>query len=130
MSLDRAAILNADDRQIEPVKVPQWRGSVCIRTLAGNEAEDLFRAARSQPGKPLAEDESFVVRLALCCMCDKQGVPLFQGDVDIKALGAKSWPALRIVFDAACELNGIGEEADKKLGKTSGTTTESDSGSD
>lgn len=130
MSLTKEEILAIEDRDILEVRVPQWEGkTVHIRSLTGAEAENLFRAARGQPGRPPAEDDVFVIRLVSCCLCDAGGTPLFHGDDSIEALGRKNWAALRVVFDAACELNGIGEEAGKKLGKPSRPTTESASGS-
>lgn len=130
MSLTKEEILAIEDRDIIEVRVPQWKGkTVYVRTLTGAEAEKLFRAARSQPGRPPAEDDVFVIRLVSCCLCDAGGTPLFHGNGDTQALGRKNWAALRVVFDAACKLNGIGEEAEKELGKPSEPTTESASGS-
>lgn len=134
MALGKADILAMEDREIIEVTVPQWKGqTVHIRTLTGAEAENLYRAARSQPGvpgQPLADDNAFVVQLVARCMCDEEGTLLFGSKADIEALSKRSFAALSVLFNAACKLNGIGEEAEADLGKVSEMTTESASGSD
>ncbi len=116
MFLTKDQILAADDLAKEPVKTPEWGGDVCVRTLMGDEAEELFSDAAK---KSKGTDNVFLIRVVAACLCDKKGERLFD-IADIVKLAKKGWPPLRRVFDAACKLNGIGEDEDI-AGNSTGT---------
>lgn len=115
MILDKLAILAATDFQKELVEVPEWGGSVYVRSLMGTE-RDTFENVIAREGVDEAAD-NFRARLSALCMCDEVGKRLFD-DADAEALGKKSAKALSRVFDVAMELNGMGgknlDDAEKK----------------
>ena len=131
MPLTREQILNADDLPTEVVNVPQWGGSVLIRTLSGAE-RDAFEASILRSNKKGKQDmnmENLRARLVALCIVDEQGNRLFNKD-DIQALGKKSALALALVFTAAQELNGMGPKDVEELAGNSLDDPSDDSISD
>jgi len=100
--LDKAAIVDADDLPHEDVEVPEWGGTVRVRTMTGLE-RDRFEAEMLA-----AEGAGANVRARLVgrCMIDAGGKALFD-DQTLDALGAKSARALDRVFTVAQRLNGL-----------------------
>ena len=119
MPLDKNAILNADDRRIEPLNVPEWGGQVFVRTLKASE-RDAWEISLSKDGKNI-DRRNARAKFASLVLCDEKGVRLFS-DAEVGALGEKSAAALTRVWDAGTRLNGIGEETVQELEKNSGAT--------
>jgi len=107
--LTKDAILNAQDRQIEKVPVPEWGGEVCVRSLSGAE-RDAFEAGCSD-GKGRMTLDNFRARLLVRAVCDENGAPLFnpKGE-DLIRLGQKSAKAMDRVFAKAKELSGFSKD--------------------
>lgn len=116
MTLDREQILNADDLQLQELDVPEWGGSVFIRTLSGAE-RDMFEADflkhKDEGMAPNAR-----AKFAVLVLCDAEGTRLFQ-DADAAQLGQKSGAALSRIFTAAMEANYMTEEDIEELEKNS-----------
>ncbi len=124
MALTRDQILAAPDVEVRPVEVPEWGGTVYVRTLSGAQAEAYHAMIRE------GETASNVrAKLVACAACDEQGNPLFSAD-DVEALGTRSFRALDRVFEAALELNALGAAGAEAEEKNSETTPPSDSGID
>ncbi len=102
--LSRESILSLDDLPREKVEVPEWGGSVYVRTLTGTE-RDAFE--QSMQGKKNKIDlENVRARFAVLTICDADGTRLFT-HADAKELGSKSAAALDRVFAVAQRLNGF-----------------------
>lgn len=106
MSLTKETILAADDLPRQEVLVPEWGGSVWVRTMTAGERDawelsgmkgDTFRR------------ENIRARLAVVTVTDEQGALLF-GETDIDALGKKSAAALDRVMGVAMKLNGLSKD--------------------
>lgn len=112
--LDRSAILAASDLKTEDVDVPEWGGTVRVRTLTGTERDAFEAGLVGQEGKRnLANLRARLLSLAIV---DDQGRRVFaESDADV--LGSKSAAALDRLFDVAQRLNGIGTEAQKEAEK-------------
>ena len=114
MLLSREAILAADDLPTRDVAVPQWGGTVRVRSLTGRERDqfetDVLSARRDghvSPGNVRA-------RYAAMCIVDGEGKNLFS-TADIEALGAKAAAALDTVYQAVLSLNALTEEDIEEL---------------
>lgn len=100
MFLNRDRILSADDLPREVVEVPEWGGSVYVRTMTGAERDRFEDEHHKQVNR------NFRARLAVLTVCDEAGVLLFKPE-DAGALGEKSAAALNRVLDVSAKLNGL-----------------------
>lgn len=106
--LNRDSILKADDLPREEVQVPEWGGSVLVRTMSGSE-RDRFEANHLKN-----PDRDVRARLAVATVCDEAGKPLFS-EADVATLGTKSAAALDRILPVAMKLNGIGKRDIEEL---------------
>jgi hypothetical protein len=115
-TLGRDDILSADDIRIEQVDVPEWGGTVYIRTLTGLQRERYVESIRRTVGHGKKQSVEIVLqqsgaKLAAQTLCDESGKLLFT-EADIPALARKSARALQRVIDASARLNGLDDEAE------------------
>ena len=105
--LTKSAILNAVDLQTEEVPVPEWGGTVRVRSLTGRE-RDAFEASMVRgEGKTRRVDlTNMRARLVALTVIDDAGQRVFS-DEEGDLLGAKSGAALDRVFAVAQRLNGL-----------------------
>src|SRR4051812_3187961 len=108
--LSRDAILGADDLKRETVPVPEWGGTVCVRTMTGAERDD-YEAETYRMRGASADNNLANLRARLCVrtICDESGQRLFT-DQDIDALGKKSAAALDRCVEVALRLSKITAE--------------------
>ena len=108
MLLTKQEILAAVDIKSTDVPVPEWGGTVRVRTMTGLERDAMGTAMIGADGK--ADMSTYRVRLVAACIVDDQGNQVFTAE-DVTALGAKSAAALDRVFTAADALNQMGQAA-------------------
>ncbi len=103
--LSKDAILSADDIQTEIVEVPEWGGSVKVRTLSA-----LEKGRWEQSG--IVDDKVTVdfmkTGLVARSIVDDKGRRLFS-DAEIGKLAAKSGAAIERVYEVAARLSQVGE---------------------
>lgn len=104
--LTKEQILGADDRNNTTVEVPEWGGSVKVRSMSGAEAEKYTEIVSE-------EDRSGVANLALLiamCAVDGDNKAMFPNEDDIKALANKDINVLNTVAQACMKVNGFDQE--------------------
>lgn len=109
--LSKDQILNADDRETKEVEVPEWGGSVLVRTLSGQE-RDKFETSMVSVNKRGEQSQNFSnlrARLVALCVVDETGNRLFASPGDVILLGNKSVVALQRVFNVCQDLNGLSD---------------------
>lgn len=113
--LNREAILSANDAPTADVAVPEWGGTVRVRTMSARE-RDAFEWASIAADKEGVTLSNVRARFAVACCIDEAGKPVFT-DEDIAMLGDKSGAALDRIYQAIAKLNALGagdiEEAAK-----------------
>lgn len=113
MSLDRSKILAiVPDLPREEVTVPEWGGSVFVKTMSGLE-RDRFETLL-QDGKR----SNFRGTLAAITVCDAEGKRLFT-EADAKALAEHAASALERIATVAIRLNKFTADDVKELEKNS-----------
>ncbi len=110
MILNRQQILESNDLPKKEIQVPEWGGSIFIRTLTGTERDNFEISVSNNNLKNVR------ARMAVLCIVDEAGERLFE-DKDAVELGKKSSAALSKIFDEAAEMNGLTEEHVKELEK-------------
>ena len=78
--LSRDAIKMANDVRLDTVEVPEWGGSVCIKTLSGTE-RDAFEEGYSEQ-----KMKNFRARFLVLTLCDEAGERLYE-DSEADELG-------------------------------------------
>jgi hypothetical protein len=104
--LTKEQILNADDLKFVELEVPEWGGTVRIKTLTAGERDRL--ESIMFPGGDTSKVNTKNVRalVASLAIVDDKGERLFS-EKEIGELAKKSAKAMDRVFTAAQELNGI-----------------------
>ena len=110
--LSASQIIAADDSKIEAIEVPEWGGTVYVKTLRGTD-RDAFEESLSKE-----KDKPFRSRFLVMTLCDDRGSLLFKPE-QVSALGEKSSLVLNRVFDAAWAINYFTPEKVEELGKDS-----------
>ena len=129
--LNRDDILAADDLVTEEVEVPEWGGSVYVRTMTGAERShfELEIVPGVGSGDNRVEMLNLREKLLVLVLVDEDGQRLFS-DKDIKVLGQKSAAALDRLFTVAQRLNGLSAADVAELEKNSDSAQRNGSGSD
>ena len=117
--LTKANILAASDLKTEDVEVPEWGGTVRVRSFTGRE-RDAFEASMVRgDGKDRKVDlTNMRARLVGLTVIDEAGQRLFT-DEEVDLLGSKSGAALDRVFAVAQKLNGLSGADVEELSKNS-----------
>ena len=114
--LTREQILNAHDLKKIKIEVPEWGGSVYIKTITARE-RDQFEDTIYRSKKKI-DISNVRAHLASLVLIDESGKNLFTAD-DVKQLGRKSATAMDRVFSAGCKLNGMTPKDIEELEKNS-----------
>lgn len=128
--LNRDAILGADDAEYGEVDVPEWRGTVRIKSITG-AARDAFEASIRDGKGPNADVNlrNLRARLIVLCAVDENGNRLFTKD-DVNRLGAKNARPVDRVFDACKRIVGMSEEDVKTMTEDFDESPDEDSSTD
>jgi len=114
--LTRAEIFAVQDLRREEVTLPEWGGSVFVRTMTGTERDAFEAAMLKTRGEDIERNlENYRARLLTYCVVDEAGAPIFVAEDDAKALGEKAIPALQKLFNVATRLNAMTESDLKEL---------------
>lgn len=99
MVLNKEQILNAKDHVFEDIDVPEWGGSVRVRSLTAQEREE-FEAEMSK--------SSVCIRAHLIArtLIDDDGNRIFETK-DIVDLGKKNAVVMSKLFDASSRISGL-----------------------
>lgn len=122
--LGREAILAVQDTPVEVVEVPEWGGSVRVKTLSGAERDQFESAIVQRNGRNVKQNLLNIrARLVAAALVDENGAALFSFD-DVEALGRKSARALDRIFGKAQELAGMREQDVEELANVFAGTPE------
>lgn len=103
--LNKAAILQSDDRPVTPVECPEWGGSVCVRGLTGAERE-VFTEQVDDSSRTSAA--LLLFRLGTC---EKGGERLNWTPVELSKLAEKNAAPLFRVAEKVGDLSGLTAKA-------------------
>lgn len=114
--LTKGEILNAEDKTIERIELPEWGegAHAYVQTLASIERDALEESMTQKEGG--VSLHNFRAKLAVKTLCDAEGNRIFD-DGEEMLLGRKSSKALGRIFDVATRLNGLSEKDVEELAK-------------
>ena len=113
--LTRDQIFAANDTPTRDVDVPEWGGSVRVRTMSARDRDALEFAALAARDAGTTVD-NVRARYAAACIIDEKGEQVFTEE-DVANLGNKSAAALDRVYQAVAELNAISTSDIEELAK-------------
>ena len=124
--LTKDQILSSKDLPVQEVEIPEWGGSVFVRTMNGFERDAFEQSIADGKKSNLANIRA---RFAAKVVVDAEGNRIFS-DADAEELGKKSAGALGRIFDVGSKLNGLSGKDVEELEKNSGAAQSEDSTSD
>lgn len=112
-ALSREAILEAEDKRLEPVEMPEWPdaegnpGIVYVRSITGAERDTYEQSTMQLRGSTVIPKlDRARVRLVVMTACDEHGSKLFTKD-DLTALAKKNARPVERLFDKARDMAGL-----------------------
>lgn len=131
--LTKTDVLGAEDITTRVVEVPEWGGSLTLRMMTGADRDEWENAAaqrRRGEGKSASIDlRGLKVSLLSRCVVDEEGAYMFSAP-DLVALNKKAARALERLWEAATEMNGIGDDTIEEMEKNLESGQSDNSGSD
>jgi hypothetical protein len=109
MLLSKDQILKQTDLGHEDFQVPEWGGTVRIKTLSGLEKEDLESKLREKL-------HNIRANWLAATLIDESGKNLFS-ESDIESLGKTSCAVMDKVFERALERNGVKKDKLEEIEK-------------
>jgi len=108
MALSKEAIFAADDLETIEEDVPEWGGTVKLRTMSGKEREQYFRALMKHKADDIPKN--LFQTLVIICAVDDDGNQLFKME-DLPELSKKNGAVLDRLTKAAGDLNGLTDQS-------------------
>ena len=127
MTLNREQILKAKDSKTETVEVPEWGGTVEVKSMSGSE-RDAYEQSLIDVETRKPSLANIRAKLGAMTLVDDDGKLLFS-EKDVRALGKKSAAALDRICDVAQSLNGLSNEDMEELAKNSKGAQKEENGS-
>ena len=106
MDLTKDAILSVQDLDTTAVEVPEWGGTVYVRTMTGAERDYFETAIMKRSNNGQFDISGLRVQIVILTACDAGGSLLFD-EADFDSLSQKSSSALNRVCEVAQRINGI-----------------------
>lgn len=117
MTLTREQILTASDRKYETVDIPEWGGSVRVRSLTVREQARLADIVEKTGDKNLEERvREQQLRTIVFAVVDESGNPLFREE-DVEALLDKNPQVILRLQAAILRVSGLEQAAARALEK-------------
>lgn len=115
--LGKDAILAAEDVKFEEVPVPEWGGTVRLKSMTGTQRDAFEDKSMDQRGdNPKMNLTNFRSRLLSLCIVDGNGERCFS-DVEVPLLGQKNANVLERLFVRAREMNGMDDKDVEEMTK-------------
>ena len=114
--LTKEMILQADDRKLKKVEVPEWGGHVFIRTMTGEERDLFENLCQSNKRGASIDITELRANLLALVIVDPDGKRLFT-QKEVKDLNLKNGKVLSDLFEEARKINGIGDDELAELEK-------------
>lgn len=113
------AILAAADAQLVPMDVPEWKGTVHLRTMQAAERDAFELGSTAVRGRTRVQKlDNIRARLCAYCLADADGNPLFADPEKVaEQLGQKNGAVLERLWERARAMNALNKEDVEDLAK-------------
>ena len=123
--LSKDDIFKADDLPTKDMDIPEWGGTLTIRTLTGAE-RDQFESAFVNHDQ--IDIRGLKARLIQLTVQNGDGQPMFT-KADLQKINSKSASVIDRIFQVSQRLSGLTKEDTEELVENSGTAPTDASGS-
>ena len=123
--LTKDDIFKADDLPTKDMDIPEWGGTLTIRTLTGAERDEFENAFVNQDKINI---RGLKARLIQLTVQNGDGQPMFT-KADLQKLNSKSASVIDRIFEVSQRLSGLTKEDAEELVENLGTAPTDDSGS-
>lgn len=111
MGITRDDIQNVDDMQMQEVPVPEWKGSVWVKSLPSGEvdayhASMMDKESHADKKKLATHKAGLLVR----CLYNEVGEKLFNNG-DVELLASKNAKVIGRLYKVAAEMSGLTPES-------------------
>ena len=127
-TLTKDDIFKADDLPTEDMDIPEWGGTLTVRTLTGTERDEWESAVSNATRGKRTNTRGIKVRLIQLAVLNGDGKLMFT-EADLPELNKKSASVIDRVFQVAQHLSGLLPEDVEEMAGNSGTATVAASGS-
>lgn len=110
MALSKEAIFAAKDTEVHEIEVPEWGGTILLRSMTGAQRNNYEHWAHQQSKADSPDYRGIRERLISCCAVDESGSPLFTEE-DIAALAAKNSEVIDRLHEQCQKLCGMDADA-------------------
>jgi hypothetical protein len=116
MALSRDAIFAAKDTEVHEVEVPEWGGTILLRSMTGEQRNNYEYWAHQQSKSGTADYRGIRERLIICCAVDEEGNPLFTED-DLASIASKDSGVIDRLHEKCQKICGMDADAVEESAK-------------
>jgi len=110
VALSKDAIFAVNDSDAHEVDVPEWGGSILLRTMTGKQRNDYEHWATTQSKAKVPDYRGIRERLIICCAVTEDGKPLFT-EGDLSKLAEKNSEVIDRLHTKCRVICGMDEDA-------------------
>lgn len=114
--LTKDDIISADDFEIRIVEVPEWKGTVRLKSLSGKEYESYVSTVQQRSKNEKVDVKNLRALLLSMCLVDFDNNPTFTAN-DLEALTSKNTKVLDMLFQIVQEMNAMEKDVEEELRK-------------
>ena len=116
MALSRDAIFAAKDTEIHEFEVPEWGGTILLRSMTGEQRNNYEYWAHQQSSAKKPDYRGIRERLIICCAVDENGDPLFSEE-DLSSIASKDSAVIDRIHGKCQSICGMDNEAVEEAAK-------------
>lgn len=110
MALSKDAIFAVKDSDSHEVDVPEWGGSILLRSMTGKQRNDYEHWATTQSKEKVPDYRGIRERLIICCAVDENGDALFT-ESDLAKLAEKNSEVIDRLHTECRAICGMDEDS-------------------
>lgn len=118
--LTKKQIISAEDIQLIPIEVPEWQGTVYLKSISGKERDYFENIIFDTNSSTTVRLKNFRARFLVKSICYKDGTLIFT-DEEAETLGAKNGAVIDRLYEKAQEISGMRKKDINQMGNASGS---------
>jgi len=117
--LTKEEILKVSDLQTREINIPEWGGSIVMKTMTGEERDTWENRIPIRSSDKKVDIKEMKVRLLILCIRDPKDMTFMFTEKDVVSLNSKNSSVIDRLWQVASEMNGIGGKELEEIRKNS-----------